>query len=307
MRGAEIPIEDKLHQAAQLVKAGRKKEARPLLREVLAVDPDNLHAWELLFQATYTAEEEVYCLQHILSLKPDHPWAKSRLAAINHSSSAHPRSPLTETGPLNTRPTSAPRPASKPPAGRKPARRTWLPIAVGVSSLACIGLVAFIILRSGIFSNAFHESSCQALIDRAMQAAGNSCNGIGADQVCYGNTTLQAELVPNAAQRFSQQGDILNVGLLRRLFASPLDLNNSQWGIAIFKVLTNVPRALPGELVTLMVFGNTSLEKSSPGMEAFSFSSELGQIVCDQVPFDGLMISMPYGAGAHFVINGPGD
>jgi hypothetical protein len=39
-------------------------------------------------------------------------------------------------------------------------------------------------------------------------------------------------------------------------------------------------------------------------LQTFFFSSTLGQIVCDQVPFDGLMISMPDGTGISFVVNG---
>jgi hypothetical protein len=90
----------------------------------------------------------------------------------------------------------------------------------------------------------------------------------------------------------------------RGIAASPLRLASQEWGIAVFKVIANLPRSLPGETITMVVFGNTTLDNPSNNLQTFYFSSTLGQIDCDQVPFDGLMITMPDGAGVSFVING---
>ncbi|HLO16446.1 MAG TPA: hypothetical protein VK206_16560, partial [Anaerolineales bacterium] len=117
-------------------------------------------------------------------------------------------------------------------------------------------------------------------------------------------TTIKAELAPDATQRFSERGDIVTVNELRHLSAAPLNLNNSEWGIAVFKVIANLPRSLPGETVTMIVFGNTTLDNKSGNMESFYFYSELGQIACEQVPFDGLMISAPDGSGIRINVNG---
>jgi hypothetical protein len=97
---------------------------------------------------------------------------------------------------------------------------------------------------------------------------------------------------------------MVSVADLRRLAASPLSLVSQEWGIAVFKVMANLPRSLPGETITMVVFGNTTLDNASSNLQTFFFSSTLGQIVCDQVPFDGLMITMPDGTGVSFVING---
>ena len=146
--------------------------------------------------------------------------------------------------------------------------------------------------------------SCQYLIERAMQASEDSCYQLGTNQVCYGNNTLLAELIEGTASRFNQRGDRVNVTDLRRLAASPLSLASEDWGIAVFKIMANLPRSLPGETVTMVVFGNTTLDNTSDDLQTFYFSSTLGKIDCDQVPFDGLMITMPDGAGVRFVING---
>jgi hypothetical protein len=146
--------------------------------------------------------------------------------------------------------------------------------------------------------------TCQELIERAMQASGDSCDRMGSNQVCYGNNTLLAELITGTTSRFSQRGDMVSVTDLRRLAASPLSLASEEWGIAVFKVMANLPRSLPGETITMVVFGNTTLDNPSSNLQTFYFSSTLGQIVCDQVPFDGLMITMADGSGISFVING---
>ncbi len=146
------------------------------------------------------------------------------------------------------------------------------------------------------------DITCQELIDRAMQASGDYCDQVGSNQVCYGNNTLSAEL--NSGGAFGQEGDVVSVADLRRLAASPLNLASEEWGIAVFKVLANLPRSLPGETITMVVFGNTALDNPSGNLQSFYFSSTLGQIQCDEVPFDGLMITMPDGAGVRFIING---
>ena len=194
------------------------------------------------------------------------------------------------------------------------------PISRG--ALIAVGLIVFIIV--GFFGLALYQAqnisnptqaqtaadatagevSCEELINRAMRASDNSCNQIGSNQVCYGNNTIVAELIAGAVKQFTQRGDVVNVTDLKRLAASPLRLASEEWGIAVFKVLANLPRSLPGETITMVVFGNTTLDNSSSNLQTFYFSSVLGQIECDKVPFDGLMITMPDGAGVTFVING---
>jgi hypothetical protein len=51
------------------------------------------------------------------------------------------------------------------------------------------------------------------------------------------------------------------------------------------------------------VFGNTTLQNSG-SLETYYFYSGLGKVACDQIPFDGLMVTMPEGSGLHFFVNG---
>ena len=83
MSSSDHPAEDKLHQATEYIWSGRQDEARLLLRELVVADRNNLAAWELLFSVAHNQEEKTFCLKAILTLRPDHPWARQQLAEIN--------------------------------------------------------------------------------------------------------------------------------------------------------------------------------------------------------------------------------
>src|ERR1043166_4100889 len=149
-------------------------------------------------------------------------------------------------------------------SSRKKKQESILFVSLGaLFSFVCAGMVGLALYFSGynpfVFSFnqtataiAVRHDSCQALINRAIQASGNYCGHTGSNNVCYGNTQLKADLASSATQRFSERGDTIAVDELRRLSASPLNLSNDEWGIAVFKVMANLPRSLPGETVTMI-------------------------------------------------------
>jgi len=310
MNNFDNSLDAKLRTAAEHLKAGRKQEAREVLRDALAMNRNHLATWELLWKAAYNIEEEVSSLKHILAIDPRHAAARKRLAALQPTG-------VTKS---NSQPSSN-RSISQRKSSRKNGKQaSILLLLLGLLiAVACVSIAGFALFRGGYFhfavsSNltataiAENNASCQAIIDRAIQASGSYCGSTDSNTACYGNNTLTAELVPNAAQRFSERGDIISVDDLHRLSASPLNLGNGQWGIAVFKVMANLPRSLPGETVSMVVFGNATLDNTTignnKGLESFYFSSELGQIVCKKIPFDGLMVTSPKGSGIHFMING---
>src|SRR5215510_3915499 len=94
----ESSLDELLRHASEHLKAGRKDEAREVLREALALDRNNLPTWELLWQAAYTPEEELSSVKHILSIDPKHAAAKKRLAALQSAGVRKSNSqPLTRT------------------------------------------------------------------------------------------------------------------------------------------------------------------------------------------------------------------
>jgi len=310
MNNFDNSLDAQLRAAAEHLKAGRKQEAREVLRDALALDRNNLKTWELLWRAAYSIEEEVSSLKHILAIDPRHSAAKKRFAELQPTGATKSKSqPVSNLG-------TAKRKSSR--SNRQ--RASILLLLLGLLiAIVCVSVAGLALFRGGYFpfavsSNltataiAENNASCQALIDRAIQASGSYCGSTGSNTACYGNNTLKAELLPNAAQRFSERGDTIGVDVLHRLSASPLNLGNGEWGIAVFKVIANLPRSLPGETVSMVVFGNATLDNTTTGnnkgLESFYFSSELGQIVCKKIPFDGLMVTSPKGSGIHFMVNG---
>lgn len=206
---------------------------------------------------------------------------------------------------------------SDPPRKGDDVSSRYLSIAVGVLSLVCLGLWGLALYRSnyipGLSPNAqitptqiaAPERSCQDLINQALHISGNYCDHISPNKVCYGNTNIQADLLPNTQQRFAKAGDVVDIQTVQHISTSPLNLQKNEWGIAVFNIIANLPRSLPGEAVKMVVFGNTTLGNNGvQDIQSFYFFSELGQIACDQLPFDGIMITMPDGTGINLKING---
>ncbi len=182
-------------------------------------------------------------------------------------------------------------------------------------SIGCLAVLGYVVYNAGygsisVSANqtatvvAQQNASCQAIIEKAMQVSNSFCDQIGSNKACYGNNTIKADLVAGATEKFIAQGDVVNVDIVRRISASPLKLESEEWGVAVLKIIANLPGSLPGETVTMLVFGNTTLDKDAGNLESFFFSSELGQIVCEKVPDDGIMISVPDGDGVRFTVNG---
>ena len=298
---------DPISAASEALNTGNLKEARQILRGVLTSDKNNKAAWELLYRASYNNDERVFCLERILRLQPDHPWAQIKLGDLKNAAQGSHF--------INSRPNT--RLPASPTRKNKRRNRALIPIVgsvFGCFSLLCAGLWIVAFYRAGyipfalpadqtLTAVALADAKCQILIDEALTASDKSCDKVGSNQVCYGNNTVRVDLIPGASQPFTKRGDIVEVDQVQRVSAAPLNTTINEWGIAIFKVMANLPRSLPGETVTVVVFGNTTLENAN-SLETFYFSSELGQIVCNQVPFDGLMITMPEGTGIHFLVNG---
>lgn len=70
---------EKLTQAIQLIKAGNKPAAIPLLREVLQANPRDENAWLWLFACVEQAEQKKFCLQKALEINPGNQGAQQAL------------------------------------------------------------------------------------------------------------------------------------------------------------------------------------------------------------------------------------
>lgn len=262
-----------------LAREGDKAQAQELLKQALKHDPNNADAWVVLAQVVENRDEAITYMKRAVSLQPNDERARRYLDYLLQQQDK----PVEKPGPSN-----------------------GLIIGlVAVAVLLCVGFVlAYVFLQPGAQQEqTTNAADCQALIEQALLLSDQGCQNIGSNEVCYGHSAIQAELAPGSVGQFDETGDVVKLDMLSRFIASPLDLEKKEWGIGVFKVEANVPGSLPGQAVTLLIFGS-SVDNDSGDMRAFYFSSGLGSIVCDNVPFDGILVRMPDGTGVTFRANG---
>jgi hypothetical protein len=80
-----------VQRAVELIKAGRKADARDALKAVIAKDRDDPLAWAAMVQAVESRQEAIFCLKQVLRLKPGDAWATDRLRRLEGA--AAPPSP----------------------------------------------------------------------------------------------------------------------------------------------------------------------------------------------------------------------
>lgn len=71
-----------IQEAKAHIKAGRKKEARQLLEQVIAVDERNEEAWLWLSGCVETPEDQLVCLENVLEINPKNEKARKGLERL---------------------------------------------------------------------------------------------------------------------------------------------------------------------------------------------------------------------------------
>ena len=112
-------------------------------------------------------------------------------------------------------------------------------------------------------SAAAAQSDCPTIVQNALSATDAACEGIGRNQACYGNITLEAEPQQGTAEfQFEQPGDIVDVVGVRTLTLMPLDAAEDVWGVAMMRLQANLPETLPGQNVTFLLFGDVQIHNA---------------------------------------------
>lgn len=149
------------------------------------------------------------------------------------------------------------------------------------------------------------DALCQRLVTEALASSATSCEGLGRNQACYGNSSVETELNPNFDVRFAQAGDTTVLSSLARIGTAPFNSVTGEWGIALLRAQANLPDALPGQNVTFLLFGDTSLANPTADMRAVRLSTSLTEDVnCDETPPSGLLVQAPRGTQVTLTLNG---
>lgn len=96
--------------------AGRKDEARELLRAAIRMEPTHEAAWLWLASVANSRQEKVFCLQKLLEINPQNEKAQQALAALQQPEAAPKIKPIQPIQPINRG--AAASQAAAPPAPR---------------------------------------------------------------------------------------------------------------------------------------------------------------------------------------------
>lgn len=161
------------------------------------------------------------------------------------------------------------------------------------------------LLGMAVAANA-QEDACPAIVQTALSTVETLCAETGRNQACYGNLALVAQARDGVTDfQFSQPGDITDLAAIQALTLDPLDTVTETWGVALLRAQANLPDTLPGQNVTLLLFGDVEIsnqggvsdESGSYGdMQAFYFRTGIADAPCSAAPESGILVQTPQGA-----------
>jgi hypothetical protein len=147
-------------------------------------------------------------------------------------------------------------------------------------------------------------TTCKEILIRAIQTVQTNCDNLTRNNACYGNTAVKAEPRNGSVLKFDTAGDRAALQAISTLVTSALNPHEGTWGLSLLKLQANLPNSLPGQNVTFLVFGDTTIENGADNMQAFYFRSGLGSLECQEVPRDGIVVGSPNHTRVVFSANG---
>lgn len=163
-------------------------------------------------------------------------------------------------------------------------------------------MLGIVLLINGIISA--QDAACPIFVREALDLVDQRCDGTDRNQACYGYANIEAEPQDSVTiLQFESPGDIEDLALIKALQTSALAVPD-EWGVALLRVQANLPDSLPGQNVTILLFGNVRVEdarntddETTRPMQAFYFQSGVGESPCLEAPQDGILVQTPEGAG----------
>jgi|GEM_PF-2446550 len=132
--------------------------------------------------------------------------------------------------------------------------------SLGIGVTVWVGLLMAVVIAA----QPPGAAACGEMVRLALQTAGDACEGMGRNQVCYGHVlgdvTPQAEA---AAIEWDSVGDTADLTAISALDLSPLNTEADQWGVAVMQVQASLPDTLPGQNVTMLLFGDVEIQDAA--------------------------------------------
>ncbi len=103
--------------------------------------------------------------------------------------------------------------------------------------------------------------TCAQILPMVEQNLGAGCANLAADQVCYGNQTVNIEYGNNVrtVAAFARVGDIAPLNIIKSITTSPLNLQTGEWGFAVLRLQTSQPDTTSDQGVTVLLYGDAYL------------------------------------------------
>jgi hypothetical protein len=151
------------------------------------------------------------------------------------------------------------------------------------------------------------QNDCPSLVEMALSTVEQECDAIGNNRACYGNGSLTVEPVTEDIELdFNEPGDLADLVEIHTLTLSPMRVESDEWGVALLQARANLPDTLPGQNVTIVLFGDVAVENIvetdaiedgvlSP-MQAFYLTTGIGDAGCAEAPDSGIVVQSPQGA-----------
>jgi uncharacterized protein YgiM (DUF1202 family) len=126
-----------------------------------------------------------------------------------------------------------------------------------------IGITLFLLLL--FTTSVLAQDVCPDLVQNALTAAESLCGGTRRDEVCYGNSNLEAVPYPETPNlNFTAPGDIAGITNIQTLRLDGMDVTEGTWGVALMKVQANLPDTNTIENVSIVLFGDVEIENQVP-------------------------------------------
>lgn len=136
------------------------------------------------------------------------------------------------------------------------------------------------------------QDSCAAFVEEAFARVGENCDSMDRNSACYGYNLVNAQFVSAVDDGyFSQPADRAELEMLQNIQTTAYNATNLTWGIALLQVQANIPNTIPGQNVTFVLMGDSTLENAVAPEDAM-------------LPVDGIPVILTAGANIH---SGPGD
>ncbi len=151
----------------------------------------------------------------------------------------------------------------------------------------------------------FGGNQCSALVTEALERVGEACDSLGRNEACYGNQRVDArfrsveQIVP-----FISSGDIAPLEAFQRITTTPFSDLMGIWGIAVIKAQANLPDSLPGQNVTMVLYGEAEVDNPTADMRAVTVRTRIGGLACEELPESGVLIQSPRGERIEMTLNG---